>query len=363
MKCKNCGAELPEHAKVCPHCGPDIKEEKDYVLLSDFDDYSRTNKSKKTESIDRQQMRRNKRNKTAFIIFTVVILLASAIGSYIFFSMQNANKPQPEVEMTSGYGIIDKNMEIIYASFTDSSAIEFIQGVSLYQSNQDDSSKPDGEAISTDYDYTKSVDNSFRAVFFDTDKLDLKSDSEQKYVFEIKVSFYDDENIYTYYQPVSFSKDNKSDISDIIFDHSLVTEKQKLPKPTTEKETTTKPITTEKYIDTLFIYDSYWYSAPVKDGDKLYITAYQFKQGGNCIATQYMKDGDKKWEVTTSTIMYKINGNKLIISDSDSNAEDVYILNPADHSITLEDDSQSEPMQLQQRQYNSIKNAEDFFGI
>lgn len=359
MKCKNCGAELPAHSNICFNCGKNSNDENSLALQAeDKQETQGTEKYKKEKvvSVEHKERRRRRISLVLFTVFTIVVLSASAIGSLMYYNAQNAKKEIPTLTFTSGCGTINKDERIVYASFNDSSTVQYIHGVTLLPNDSEGDA-----AISENYEYTKSIDDSFRVVFFDIDDLDLKDGEEYNCVFEIKVSFYSDENIYTYKQPVTFDTNARSDISDIVFDHTLNSKAD--DEDEKEKQTSSKKDaegTATQSADADFIYNSFWYANPIKDGDNYYVTVYQFRNNGDCQVTQYSKAGDAGWETTSSTVKFEINGNKLTIIDDSANENEVISIDAENQKLISNNEENAE---LQARKYNSIKNAEDIFGL
>ena len=125
MKCKNCGANIENSRGVCPVCGAVVVEDEGVNLGNiKYDsakyDYAPVNKKKR------------------FIIASIVIILIFAIASFAFFYVRNLKIPQPEMSFTTGQGIINDDEHIIYAFIDDSSHLEYIHGVNLYEGKIDE---------------------------------------------------------------------------------------------------------------------------------------------------------------------------------------------------------------------------------
>lgn len=356
MNCKNCGARIKDNAKVCPNCGAFCGDETGYVLLTaddrmdDF--YSDDNKHAR------------KRSSLKFLISAVVIIAIIGAGAYFYFThIYDADK-NPEVVFSSGSGIINGDEEIIYVTIDNNSQIEYIHGVSLYAYDKSNKSSKAGDAVSTDYQYTKSIDSSFRAIFFDTDDLKLDEDTDYTYTFEMRFSFVDSDKVYTYNQTVSFNSDITEDASDIIFDHSLDKEitaasQEKTTESTTAKETTEKA---SSQVNNDFIYSGYWFTEPYSENNSHTIFAIRFKSGGSYTSTKYYKEGSADWQISTYSNTFVIEDGYIVVNNGEGSESTYYKIDAAASSLTEEDEGQAVAT-LTNRKYNSTKNAEDFFGI
>lgn len=211
MKCKNCGARLGEDSFVCPNCGADNAD--DMRLVVDKDVVT-ANRGKTPVDVEKRRLR-------IFTVFSIILIIAVAIGSYYYFVGVNNDKDAPAESFTVGAGIINGDQHVVYLAFDDPSLIKYINGVKLY--NQDITGKAikQVEPISTDYEYTKSLDESFRAVFFVLDGMELNPSEQYTYTIELELGFENDERVWTYTQPISFSGNIEQDASDIVFDHSM----------------------------------------------------------------------------------------------------------------------------------------------
>ena len=343
MNCKNCGARVRESDRVCPNCGAIIDNGEGYVSLSDFDDvYSDGGKKKK--------------KKRSGLVWFLSILLTLAIiggGAYYYFEyIYDKPDNRPNVTFEGGAGIINDDEKIVYVAIKDGSKIQYIHGVNLI--------KVAGETqtpVTSKYQYTKSINDSFRAIFFDTSELKLEDNNV--YTFEIKLSFTDDDTIYTYNPTVTFAKDITTNVADIVFDHSVDGETTSAANSelTTAAQSTTKAeTTTEKKAKTDFIYSSYWFTKPVKDGDDYTIFAIKFAKDGKFTRTKYYKSGGADWEVTTEKGSFEISD--YGISLKGKNGTDEYLIDEGSEALAYEDGGK-----LSARKYNSVQNAEDFFGL
>lgn len=342
MNCKNCGARVSDNAKVCPNCGAMMDENEGYVLLTDdtaYEDYYPNGRQTKTKK------------KGAGVRWFLSILLTLAIiggGAYYYFEyIYEKPVEAPAVTFEGGAGIINGDEKIIYVTIENGSNIEYIHGVTLFNATADNTEKI---KVTDQYQYTKSINDSFRAIFFDVDESTMQK--ANVYTFEIRLSFNGNDEIYTYTPSVSFPGEITEDVSDIIFDHSVeesTTGASAEESTTQAAETTTKAASTG---DITFIGETYWFSDPEKDGDKLTIYAYKFNDGGKYTATRYYKDGSKDWEITTKSGTYDLSDYSLTVDGNE------YLIDTANKA--LESDTGKK---LTARKYNSVKNAEDFFGI
>ncbi|MBQ9530477.1 MAG: zinc ribbon domain-containing protein [Eubacterium sp.] len=364
MKCKNCGAKLSENAVVCPNCGARIDNNDEYVLLTSddmmFDIYA--------DTPDDDNFNGKKKKKTGGIIWFLSILLTLAIiggGAYYYFAnIYNPTPDKPVLTFEGSSGIINDDEEIVYVLLKEDSKIEYIHGVSIYDYDKTDKNTEEKEAVSTDYEYTKNIDSTFRAIFFDIKDINAKK-GKNVYTFEMKFSFYDSDEIYTYLYPVSFTSEPNSDIADLIFDHSE--EETTLPSENNqqnEDEKTTKAQKTTKLSkgDYSFIYNFYWYTEPVQNGDEYSISALKLNRDNTYVSTSYFKNGDSSWQITTSNGKYKIE-NGFVVIDNGEATESTYYKIDTDNNSLFEEENGKKAATLSSRKYNSIKNAEDFFGI
>lgn len=343
MNCKNCGTKVSDGTKICPNCGSLIDESEGYVLLTsdsmDYEDYSSGGKKKKKGS--------------GFVWFISIVLTLAIIGGgayYYFTNIYEKEDPRPALTFETGSGVINGNEQIIYATIKDGENIEFIHGVRLYDfdtTNLNDTPVP----VNTKYQYTKSINDTFRAIFFDTNELQLGKTNT--YTFEMDFSFSGSSEVYTYTATVNFGKDIKGDVSDIIFDHSVSGENETTEAEETKTETTTEAeeeTENEGAADAEYIYTSYWYGEPQTDGDRLTIYAYKFDKNGSYTATKYFKDGSSDW-VTT------VDGGTFEASDFSITLEGKEYLIDSEGKTLKTDDGK----ELAKRNYNSIENTKSFF--
>ena len=340
MNCKNCGTRLGEKAKVCPNCGAFVDDSSGYTLLASddriYDVYSSEKKVKKSSPF-----------KT-FIAFLLVVLIAGG-GALLFFGkiQPSLNKP-PEVKFTAGSGVINRNEKVVYVLLDKGSNIQYIHGAVLYDYDRETLGDL-RKAVTDDYEYTKNIDTSFRAIFFDTKDYNIVKDENYTYTVEMNFSFTGSDKIYTYSQKINFSGDIKEDASDIIFDHSLSGETGKNKNAPAETE--------EDKDDFSFINSGYWYTYPSTEGNVRSISAFKFDKGGSFTVTNYVKNGNADWNVSNENGTYKINDGELVLSDGA-----VFTLDADNEEITEKADGTT-TQTLTNRKYNSLANTEDFFGL
>lgn len=335
MKCKNCGANIENPRGVCPVCGCAVVQDEGVSLGNiKYDsakyDYAPVNKKKR------------------FIIASIVIILIFAIASFVLFYVQSLKIPQPEMSFTTGQGIINKDEHIIYAFIDDSSHLEYIHGVKLYEGEVDENTIKISKPVLSDYQYTKSVDEGFRAIFFDLDELNLEEQGNYTYTFQMTFSFVGDENWYTYYETVNITGSTNLDVTKIIFDYSM------LDTPNVNNTTASS--------DPLdFVYDGYWYTQPVQSQDTFTIYSLKLNKDNSCVITKYSKSGEMNWEVETEKSTYTLEDEKLSV-DFGNNHTESYVVDTKNKTIAVSGTSAKKVL-LTQRKNNTLKNAEDFFGL
>ncbi len=346
MKCKNCGAKVEKESSICPNCGASVNKNSDYVLL--------TNQDKVYEDIYSSKRKKKKKplQKAMAVILSLVVIIGAGVCSYFYFYGKDSASDKPQLSFSSGYGVINEDEPVIYVLIKDSSSIQYIHGVNIYNGEVNEKTLKKQDVISSDYNYTENVDKSFRCIFFDMDSLNLNKNENYTYTFEMTFSNYNDDNRYTYYKTVNFSGSTSTDISDTVFDHSLSeTTTEQTTSAASETESTSEKENTADYI-----YDSYWYTTPYNDADSYSISAFKFNSDGTFTSTDYSKTGSDDWAVTTNKGEFKIKGNTLTISTSDGESDEL-TLDKDNKTISQNKDK------LTSRKYNSIKNAEDFFGL
>lgn len=335
MKCKNCGANIENPRGVCPVCGCAVVQDEGVSLGNiKYDsakyDYAPVNKKKR------------------FIIASIVIILIFAIASFVLFYVQSLKIPQPEMSFTTGQGIINDDEHIIYAFIDDSSHLEYIHGVKLYEGEVDENTIKISKPVLSDYQYTKSVDEGFRAIFFDLDELNLEEQGNYTYTFQMTFSFVGDENWYTYYETVNITGSTNLDVTKIIFDYSM------LDAPNVNNTTASS--------DPLdFVYDGYWYTQPVQSQDTFTIYSLKLNKDNSCVITKYTKSGESNWEVETEKSTYTLEDEKLSV-DFGNNHTESYVVDTKNKTIAVFGTSAKKVL-LTQRKNNTLKNAEDFFGL
>lgn len=335
MKCKNCGANIENPRGVCPVCGCAVVQDEGVSLGNiKYDsakyDYAPVNKKK------------------SFIIASIVIILIFAIASFVLFYVQSLKIPQPEMSFTTGQGIINNDEHIIYAFIDDSSHLEYIHGVKLYEGEVDENTIKISKPVLSDYQYTKSVDEGFRAIFFDLDELNLEEQGNYTYTFQMTFSFVGDENWYTYYETVNITGSTNLDVTKIIFDYSM------LDAPNVNNTTASS--------DPLdFVYDGYWYTQPVQSQDTFTIYSLKLNKDNSCVITKYTKSGESNWEVETEKSTYTLEDEKLSV-DFGNNHTESYVVDTKNKTIAVSGTSAKKVL-LTQRKNNTLKNAEDFFGL
>ena len=335
MKCKNCGANIENSRGVCPVCGCAVVQDEGVSLGNiKYDsakyDYAPINKKKR------------------FIIASIVIILIFAIASFVLFYVQSLKIPQPEMSFTTGQGIINDDEHIIYAFIDDSSHLEYIHGVKLYEGEVDENTIKISKPVLSDYQYTKSVDEGFRAIFFDLDELNLEEQGNYTYTFQMTFSFVGDENWYTYYETVNITGSTNLDVTKIIFDYSML-------------DTPNVNTTTASSDPLDFVYDGYWYTQPVQSQDTFTIYSLKLNKDNSCVITKYTKSGESNWEVETEKSTYTLEDEKLSV-DFGNNHTESYVVDTKNKTIAVSGTSAKKVL-LTQRKNNTLKNAEDFFGL
>lgn len=344
MKCKNCGANVPNGSAICSNCGAVLNPNSDYVLL--------TNEAK-TSINDEIKAKKKRKKRSAFsIILALILVVAAGFGSFYYFTNQNAQKPQPELDFFAGYGIINGDEPVVYVSIKDSAKVQYIQGVTCYNKKMY-SLENDAMTISTDYKYTKNVDNSIRTIYFDMADLKVNEGKNYTYTFEMKYSFYDDENIYTYYQPVNFVGSTKNDVSEIVFDHTV--------EDTNKNDEHTTEVATK---DERYIYDVYWYSNPVAENGNYSIFSYSFNRDNTVSYTYYSVKAGKPWTTVNNSATYKIKNDRIIIEFEEAAESFELIMDKENKALyDVDNETNNKSTQYTYRQYNSLEEARTFFGV
>ena len=341
MTCKNCGAKLRDNAKVCNNCGAFVDDSSGYTLLAAddrvYDVYSNEKPKKKNSGI-------------RLVIAIIIVALIAGVGTYLYFEkIEPSLNKQPSLTFSQGSGLINRNEKVVYVSLPEGSNIQYIHGVSLY--DYDRAAVEDlRDAISTDYEYTKNIDSSFRAIFFDMKDFNVDSANERTYTLEMQLSFNGSDKIYTYQDKVTVDGKFENDVSDIVFDHSMTDDGK-------NNKQTEKSTTKAQNADYSFVYASYWYTAPNTSDNVRSISAFRFNKDKSYTVTNYSKNGGAEWVVETEKGTFKINGDELVLDEGGS-----FRLDADKEEISEEQDGQT-TQTLTSRRYNSLQNTEDFFGL
>lgn len=340
MKCKNCGARLNDKSRVCPNCG--ASRDGSYVLLTE--EHAPVNIDYEDDFVPAIAPK-PKKSKKGVKIAIVVILLIAILGAGGYFAYSYfMPKDKPELSFTSGYGIINGDEPVIFVNIKKEPQLEYIQGVNLYP----DATTSNGQKLDAEYEYTKNIDGTFRTIFFDASKLDIKKGEEYTYTFEMMFSFTGNKQIYTYEQVVKFPGEITQNASDYVFDHSMEETKPADESTTKPAETTTSATTTS--VSTEFIKTGFWYTKPITNGDNRIISAIKFDNNGACTITHYSKAGNASWVKTDTNGKYEIKENSVFVTDSEGKIESYAIKNNTLDGLTA-------------RKYNSTENADDFFNL
>jgi hypothetical protein len=352
MNCKNCGARIKDNAKVCPNCGAFCDDDTGYVLLTSDD--------KMDDFYSNEPEKKKKNSSFKFILSALLVIAIVGAGAYYYFTNIYDGNKSPQLTFSTGSGIINGDEKVIYVTVNNDSKIEYIHGVSLYQNENGEKSD---KSVSSDYQYTKNIDSTFRAIFFDTDDLNLKEGEDYTYTFEMNFSFIGSDKIYTYTQDITFNSEITDDVADVIFDHSLDDTTTTTAQQTTTTTTTTSAQTTSTAVkNNDFIYNGYWFTEPYHDADSYTIYAIKFNNNNTYTSTCYYKDGDADWQVTTYSNSFIIEDGYLVVDNGEGTETTTYKIDSEKSSLTQEFD-QEEVETLTNRKYNSIKNVEDFFGM
>ena len=161
-------------------------------------------------------------------------------------------------------------------------------------------------------------------------------------------SFVGDENWYTYYETVNITGSTNLDVTKIIFDYSM------LDAPNVNNTTASS--------DPLdFVYDGYWYTQPVQSQDTFTIYSLKLNKDNSCVITKYTKSGESNWKVETEKSTYTLEDEKLSV-DFGNNHTESYVVDTKNKTIAVSGTSAKKVL-LTQRKNNTLKNAEDFFGL
>lgn len=334
MKCKNCGASLARGSRVCINCGAVVNDRED-LNFSDIPRDNYTQPKARTPIFKRVML----------IILALAVIIGASCGSYFLFYQRNMTRENPELSFTGGQGIINGDESVAFVSIDNSSKLEFIHSVKLYEGAVEQLDVITTKPVSEDYKYTKNIDDSFRAIYFDLADFKLASGKNYTYTFEMTFSFYNDDNRYIYYQTVNFASSDK-DISDVIFDHTIsnITNDNQAISENEDAEVTND-----------YIYDNYWYSQPFKDKDnRTAINSLKFDDNGTCTVTYYILDDADRWSVTTYKGSFEMDGDK-VKAKLDNGKSAVLALNPKARTLIPESTNKT----LVERKHNSVINADE----
>ena len=334
-RCLNCLEYLENDVKVCPHCGAKCDADDGFVLLSEV----------KAPERNYQDISSGKKSGPVRFAVILVLILALVAGISHYYFSTVSNPENPKVTFGIGTGVINDGKKIVYTTIDDPSLIEYIQGVSIYKGDLTESGVKNEKPISTDYEYTDNVDDSFRSIFFYADDIGVRAGEEYTMTFKINLQFVKDDNVYTYLVANTFSGDIKKDASDIVFDHSL-----KNTEPAVVYEATTV-----NHSDTSYIFDGYWYTMGEKTDDGLYkIDSVKFdKESDSCKITHYSTEKlDGQWDISYSDGTYSIDNGVLTYSGSDTK----YVVN-SDKKTLIEQKQGTLKKELTHTNYNNISNA------
>ena len=339
MICKNCGAQMKDKARVCPVCGAFVDDESGYTLLTaddKLDDYY---------SYDPYARPPKRRGRTALLLLlaVVVIALSSVGGLYFMNNIAPKLSPNPAVSMQTGSGIINENEKVIYVTLSNKDIVR-IHGVSLIDSKLDSNA-----VITSDYEYTKNVNDTFRAIFFDTKELELKSGKTYEYEFEIKLSFNGDERIYTYRQPIKFDGNISGDAADIVFDHSM-------SDGTAANSGDAAQTTQKKKAKIGFIREGFWYTVPESRDGVNTVAALEFLSSGKVNRYTYTQEDEGEWKRADASGKYTLDSDILTLTIGNDTLQ---VKVDGKKLIQLKDGKPAG--ELASRVYNSAINAQTFF--
>ena len=364
MVCKKCGAPLNENDKICPRCGTFTDGDEGYVLLTSYDRAEEPEVQEEAVAIVEEKPPSRLLGFLKLLLIAVLVAAVSGGAAYAYMTYFRPKMQQtPEVTFTTGSGIINGDMPVIYAAINGATDIEFIHGVSVYDCDITDAQNENAEPLSTDYEYTKNINSTFRCIFFDMSDIKLKKDKNYTYSFRMKFSFEGSDAVYSYTEVIPFTGTITEDASDTVFDHS-VKQSITLPEETQPESTTAAPneTQTENASDYSFIYQGYWFTAPQTQNDVRTIESIQFSQDLTYRRTNFEKQGDADWRVTTDGGIFTLRDGYVVLS-SGAGTEEVYLKADTAAGTLTEERDGTAYAELTNRRYNSTKNAEDFFGI
>ncbi len=358
MNCKNCGARLRDNARVCPNCGAFVDDESGFTLLTSDD---RLDDFYSSDEPIRGREKTKKSGALSFIISLILVLAIAGGGAYYYFTHIKPKAPEaPSVSFTAGSGVINGDEKVVFVSIEKNPKIQYIHGASVYSTEEGKSKL----LLSSDYEYTKNIDDTFRAIFFDTKEFGLDKKANYKYTFEIMLSFIGSDDVFTYSVPINFSGKIKGDASDTVFDHSHSKIEGEATSAQAESDgadsTTADNTTKAPENDSSFAYESYWFTEPLTDGDTRTIFALKFNKDKTFVSTRYEKKGSANWAVSTYNGTLEEKDGYIIVTDSEGGEKSYYKI--GDGELSEEKDGET-VQKLTARKYNSVKNVEDFFGL
>lgn len=360
--CDNCGARINSNTRICPNCGAACNDGEDYFVITTQDKPKQEPVKAKTNS---------GKSTVIVVLLAIAVIAAAAFGTYYY--MENyyfKEDTQPKLTFSAGTGLINDDEPVVYVDLPDDSNVELIHGVTLYDYDITDKNAQSKEPVTTNYEYTKSIDETFRTIFFYLDDIEpAVADGENyTFTFQMNFSFVNDPTVYNYTQTVNFTAGDYKDVSDIIFDHTdsrietLPAGETTTVKETTTKKETTSQSTTQNVVNAEYIYNSFWYTEPENNGNEYTIYAVKFNKSGDFISTKYYKKGQSNWQTSTFEGTFEISGDQIIMDNGAGSEQSFYQLDS--DAETLKQINNGEASQeLTKRKYNSIKNAEDFFGL
>lgn len=349
MKCKFCGAKIKGDSLICPNCGKSAVE--DEYLFARY-----VSKSREKEHKVRLIVKR-----TILVVISIAVIASLIISTYLITENHHQNIQAPNLQFVTGTGLVNDE-KVIYLTIEDSSSIQYIHGVNLYEGKVNASTDDKGEIISSDYEYTKDSSDSIRSIFFYTDDLKLDKKKSYTYTFEMTFGFSEDINSYTYYQPISFKGDIKNDLSDVVFDHRMDDdiENDFFVSTTKHKEQTE---TTEDDPDKYrFIFDGYWYSQPRRDGDTMSLDVWSFDSNDTATRITYTKKGNASWKTETVVFSFNFDGAKGFVQNNSVGEAYNMTISTLSRMVDLRKSGEIVDT-LEYRRHNSIENVEDSFGL
>lgn len=330
MKCKNCGATVPKGSNLCINCGAVLN--KSSVNFSDIPREEQKNEKKKHPGV----------KKAICIILSFLIILGAGATSFCLFYQKNMQRERPELDFSCGQGVINENESVVYVTVSNPSKLQYIHGVKLYEGDVAQNDIVKAKPVAENYKYTKNIDDSVRAIYFDLNDLGLKKGKNYTYTFEMTFGFYNDDSRYTYLQAINFAMSDNN-VSDVIFDSTAAKTTAQQPAENADAEITND-----------YIYDNYWYSQPFKDeNNRTAINSLKFSDDGTCTVTYYVLDEANKWTVTTYKGSFEIKDNR-VSAKLDNGKSATLTLDSKARTLTPDKSDKS----LTERKHNSVTNAE-----